>query len=111
LPHGAASRCRARRNWRRRRSPEEPSHADDQRLLRHPDPDFWRDHAPPHFHALYAEHEALIDIRTLEVIEGSLPKRALALVLEWASEHRAELMEDWDLCNRMQTPKKIAPLS
>jgi hypothetical protein len=24
---------------------------------------FWRDHAPPHFHALYAEHEALIDLR------------------------------------------------
>jgi hypothetical protein len=51
---------------------------------------FWRDHGPPHFHALCAEHEALIDIRTLEVIEGSLPRRALALVLEWASEHRAE---------------------
>ena len=28
---------------------------------------FWRDHAPPHFHALYAEHEALINIRTLDV--------------------------------------------
>jgi hypothetical protein len=26
---------------------------------------FWRDHEPPHFHALYAEHEVLIDIRTL----------------------------------------------
>jgi hypothetical protein len=36
---------------------------------------------------------------------------ALALVLESTSEHRAELMEDWDLCNRLQTPKKIAPLS
>ena len=72
---------------------------------------FWRDHGPPHFHALYAEHEALIDIRTLDVIEGSLPRRALALALEWASEHPAELMEDWDLCNRLQTPKKIAPLN
>jgi hypothetical protein len=46
----------------------------------------------------------------LEVIMGSLPKRALALVLEWASEHRAELMEAWNLCARMQTPKKIEPL-
>jgi hypothetical protein len=64
----------------------------------------------PHFHALYAEHEAQINIRTLEVIEGDLPKRALALVLEWASEYRSELMEDWDLCARMQMPKKIAPL-
>ena len=44
-------------------------------------------------------------------MQGSLLKRALALVLEWASEHRTELMEDWDLCSRMQTPKKIAPLS
>lgn len=43
---------------------------------------FWRDHAPPHFHALYGEHEALIDIQTLAVREGDLPRRALALVLE-----------------------------
>ena len=55
---------------------------------------FWKDHAPPHFHALYAEDEALIDIRTLDVIEGQLTRRALALVLEWAQEHRAELLED-----------------
>jgi len=72
---------------------------------------FWHEHGPPHFHALYAEHEALIDIRTLEVMQGRLPRRALALVLEWASEHRTELMEDWDLCSRMQTPKRIMPLS
>jgi Domain of unknown function (DUF4160) len=44
---------------------------------------FWRDHAPPHFHALYAEHEALIDLRDFSVIRGSLPRRAMALVLEW----------------------------
>ena len=46
-----------------------------------------------------------------EVIEGELPRRAIALVLEWASEHRSELMEDWDLCARMKMPKRIAPLS
>ncbi len=72
---------------------------------------FWNDHAPPHFHALYGEFEALIDIRTLGVLEGHLPRRALALVLEWAQEHRGELMEDWDLCARKQFPKKIAPLA
>lgn len=72
---------------------------------------FWRDHAPPHFHALYAEYEALIDIRTLDVLEGELPKRAMALVVEWASAHRSELQEDWDLCAQMQMPKKIAPLA
>ncbi len=72
---------------------------------------FFADHAPPHFHARYAENEALINIGTLELIEGNLPRRALALVLEWAQEHRVELMEDWELCARKQTPKKIAPLS
>lgn len=71
---------------------------------------FWADHAPPHFHALYAEFEALIDIRTLEVIRGKLPRRALVLVLEWAAQHRDELMEDWNLCETKQQPKKIAPL-
>jgi hypothetical protein len=79
--------------------------------LRHIDPDLWRDHPPPHFHALYAEDEALIDIRTLEVLEGELPRRALALVLEWAEEHRSEPMEDWELCSRNQSPKKIPPLA
>jgi len=71
---------------------------------------FWADHAPPHFHALYGEHEALINITTLEVLRGSLPRRALALVLEWASVHRDELMEDWRLCESLQQPKKISPL-
>ena len=71
---------------------------------------FWREHVPPHFHALYGEHEALIDIRTLEVIAGQLPRRAHSLTIEWAVEHRAELMEDWDLCQAKQAPKKIPPL-
>ncbi len=71
---------------------------------------FWREHAPPHFHAMYGEYEAQIDIRTLEVIVGRLPKRALSLTIEWAIEHRTELMEDWDLCQAKQQPKKIQPL-
>jgi Domain of unknown function (DUF4160) len=71
---------------------------------------FWRDHAPPHFHALYAEYEALIDLQNFSVIRGSLPSRAMALVLEWADDHRDELLENWNLCRRMQTPKPIEPL-
>jgi hypothetical protein len=71
---------------------------------------FWSDHAPPHFHAFYAEHEVLIDIQTLGTIRGQLPRRALALVLEWAASHRAELMEDWELCRQNQPPNMIEPL-
>ena len=71
---------------------------------------YFADHGPPHFHALYAEFEALIDIRTFETMGGNLPDRAMALVLEWAQQHRDELMEDWKLCVQNQTPKKIHPL-
>ncbi len=71
---------------------------------------YWDEHAPPHFHALYAEHEALIDIGTLAIIRGSLPQRALALVLEWATLHRNELTENWRLCETKQSPKRIQPL-
>jgi Domain of unknown function (DUF4160) len=71
---------------------------------------YWGDHAPPHFHALYGDDEAVIDISSLAVAQGRLPRRALALVLEWAQEHRAELIEDWELCARNQHPKKIDPL-
>ena len=48
---------------------------------------FWNDHAPPHFHALYGEFEAIINIQTMDVMRGSLPKRALSMVLEWAEAH------------------------
>jgi Domain of unknown function (DUF4160) len=71
---------------------------------------FWNDHAPPHFHVRYAEHRAQIDIQTLQIIEGSLPSRALALVQEWAKQHQGELKENWELCVRKQSPKKIDPL-
>ena len=71
---------------------------------------FWNDHAPPHFHALYGEHEVVVNIKTFEIIKGKMPKRALALILEWASEHRAALLEDWKLCEKNQPPKKISPL-
>ena len=72
---------------------------------------YFGDHVPPHFHALYAEFEALIDIRTFEVIRGDLPGRAMALVLEWAQLHRNELMRDWELCIQNQKPMNILPLS
>lgn len=71
---------------------------------------YWAEHGPPHFHAMYSEYEAVIDVRDLRVTRGSLPRRAQAMVLEWAAEHQTELMENWNLCRQMQPPKKISPL-
>jgi len=71
---------------------------------------FFNDHAPPHFHAEYAEFKATVDIRSLQILEGQLPRRALDLVLDWAELHREELLGDWNLCRAKQAPKPIAPL-
>ena len=71
---------------------------------------YYNDHDPPHFHAVYGENEALIEIDTLAVVRGELPRRALALVVEWAVLHRNELRRDWDLTRSGQTPAPIAPL-
>ena len=71
---------------------------------------YWREHAPPHFHAEYGEHEALIDIRALSVLEGKLPRRALQLVLDWAELHQSELLANWEQGQQRQPFDKIRPL-
>jgi hypothetical protein len=71
---------------------------------------FFNDHEPAHFHAAYGEFEALIEIETLEVYRGELPRRALALVLEWAEGHRDELRRDWARAQAGETLAPIAPL-
>ncbi len=71
---------------------------------------FYREHGRPHFHAVYGEFEAVIDIETGMVISGELPKRALSLVSEWRSGHAGELQENWELARQHQPLKKIPPL-
>jgi hypothetical protein len=71
---------------------------------------YYNEHNPPHFHAKYAEFKAEIDIRTLQILQGELPKRAKAMVLEWADEHRDDLMQDWELARQNYELKQIEPL-
>ena len=71
---------------------------------------YFADHHPPHFHAEYQEFKAEYDIQHLTVIAGELPKRAHALVLEWASAHRDELLINWNLASIPDALKPIEPL-
>jgi Domain of unknown function (DUF4160) len=57
---------------------------------------YFGDHVPPHFHAVYAEFSAQISILDLGILEGYLPPKALALVVEWASIHKEVLIENWE---------------
>jgi hypothetical protein len=70
---------------------------------------FYRDHAPPHFHAIYGEYEITVEIES-GVINGRFPKRALKLVFEWFELHREELLENWRLAEDRRPLNKIEPL-
>ncbi|MBW1910025.1 MAG: DUF4160 domain-containing protein [Deltaproteobacteria bacterium] len=71
---------------------------------------FFDDHNPPHFHALYGEYEVLIDINTFAVFAGNLPPRALGLVIEWATLHQDELLNDWEKARVQEPLNTIEPL-
>ncbi len=71
---------------------------------------YYGDHAPPHFHVRYGSHKALIAIDTLSVIRGSLSPRVLGFVIEWAAQHRVELVENWERARRQDPLYPIEPL-
>ena len=71
---------------------------------------YYDDHNPPHFHADYAGHRALVDIQGGYVIGGALPNRQLKYVLAWSEMHLDELMQNWELARSAQPLKSIPPL-
>jgi hypothetical protein len=64
------------------------------------------EHPPRHIHIKYSEYEAVMELQGLNLIEGRLPSRCLALVQEWAGLHQQELLDIWDT----QNFHRIAPL-
>jgi hypothetical protein len=71
---------------------------------------YYHDHAPPHFHAIYGEHEAVFEIATGTVLAGRLPRRARTMVEDCLAAHRAELPQDRDLAVASQPLLPILPL-
>lgn len=71
---------------------------------------YYDDHNPPHFHAEYAGHRAIVDVLSGCVIRGALPKRQLHFVLTWNELHRDELMQNWELARETMPLNQIKPL-
>jgi hypothetical protein len=71
---------------------------------------FFDDHGPPHFHARHADGSAKIRIDPVEVIDSTLGRRQLRLVLAWAELHQEELLENWRLARAGETLNEIEPL-
>lgn len=57
---------------------------------------YFNDHNPPHFHALFGGYELVIEIKTLKIMEGNLPKSQLKKVKAFATENQEILLEIWD---------------
>jgi hypothetical protein len=70
---------------------------------------FYREHGVAHFHAVFGEHEASIEVLSRKV-HGRLPQRVLRQVLEWAAQHEGELLENWKLAKEGQPLHRIRPL-
>jgi hypothetical protein len=71
---------------------------------------FALEHNPPHFHAIYNDFEAQFSIDPLELLTGKLPARIHGIVIEWASLHQNELMQNWNKLQDELPIKKIKPL-
>lgn len=65
-----------------------------------------KEHEPSHIHALYGENVGIFDLKTLEMTEGDLPRKAQELVTEWLTKHQDELLAMWE----SQNLKKLPPL-
>lgn len=72
---------------------------------------YWNEgvHARPHFHARYGGEAASFDFDG-NLIAGSLPRRGLALVAEWAALHQDELLANWERARREEPLQPIEPL-
>ena len=57
---------------------------------------YFNEHNPPHFRVRYNEFRAVMNIRTLNVMDGHLPARVRGLVEEWAESHQEELADMWE---------------
>ena len=71
---------------------------------------YYEDHNPPHFHAVYGEDEALVDIVNGSIYKGFLPPKQVKLVIAWCEIHKDELLQDWEKSKESQKLLKIDPL-
>jgi hypothetical protein len=63
--------------------------------------------AGAHFHAIHGDHELMVSIDPVMVIQGDAPERVRRQVLAWAVRHQFELREAWRQCAHHRRPLPI----
>lgn len=72
---------------------------------------YYGDHPPAHFHAAYQGFEAIYEIGTGAVLNGSLPRTADRLVKEWLLKSRPDLIANWDRARNHEHLEQIPGLA
>jgi hypothetical protein len=70
-----------------------------------------KEHAPPHFHALYGECEAIFSIASGKLLGGKFPIKQSRLVTAWAAIYKKELLANWESLTSGKGFNKINPLN
>ena len=65
------------------------------------------EHNPPHIHAIYGDYIGAVDIKTGEMFEGDLPRRALKMVQEWTAQHQDDLLNIWNTQQFVELPPLV----
>ncbi|WP_374687820.1 DUF4160 domain-containing protein [Promineifilum sp.] len=71
---------------------------------------YYDDHPPPHFHAIYGKLEMQVSIDPIAIMNGTMSRRAISMIIEWAALHQHELLENWQRLREEQPVVKIEPL-
>jgi hypothetical protein len=69
---------------------------------------YWKDHAPPHFHATYQGREVTIEIET-GAVSGRMPAKQLQIVQQWRMKHKAALLDNWSSAMEKRAFRPVPP--
>jgi len=68
---------------------------------------YFDDHYPPHFHAEYQGREGVFSVVDGKLLEGDLPRKAVSIISDWTTDHKSELLENWDLAKTHRPLNRI----
>ena len=71
---------------------------------------FYKDHAPPRFHAEHQGQLGKFDLDGRMIVGNIRSKTALRLIREWAALHQRELESNWSNMKKDRPLERIEPL-
>lgn len=71
---------------------------------------YWRDHPPPHFHAVYQDDFGVFAIADCSLIAGNIAPQQRKRVRQWWELHSDDIAFAWQQARQNEEPNRIEPL-